>query len=106
MVARRPGGQGGNWQSHICVQINQEEQLGSEIDYATQGSCVGKESLKTSSCKKPMGVAVAGETPSLTGEFVGQTHRVPEHIQTHLPGNKHQKGPICLCMVAEVTESG
>ena len=37
--------------SHICVQINQEEQLGSEIDYATQGSCVGKESLKTSGCK-------------------------------------------------------
>ena len=36
------------------------------------------------------------ETPSLTGEFVGQTHRVLERTQTHPPGIKHQKGPICL----------
>ena len=42
------------WQSgwsHICVRINQEEQLGSETDYATYGSNVGKESLKTFGCK-------------------------------------------------------
>ena len=34
MLGKVPGGgwgkQGGSWQSHICVQINQEEQLGSE----------------------------------------------------------------------------
>ena len=34
--------------------------------------------------KTPMGVEVAaGETPNLTGEFVGETHRVLGH--THPP---------------------
>ena len=47
------GGRGGGWQtgwSHFCKQINWEE-LGSEIDCATQGSTTGKESLKSSGCK-------------------------------------------------------
>ena len=53
-----------------------------------------------------MGVeAAAGETPSLTGEFVGETHRVLECTQNHPPGNQHQKGPICLWVVEEVTEN-
>ena len=40
--------------------------------------------------KTPMGVeAAAGETPSLTGEFVGETHRGLERAQTHLLGNQH-----------------
>ena len=46
--------QGSGWQtrqSHTCMQINQEEQLGSERDCTTQGSSMGKESLKTSGCK-------------------------------------------------------
>ena len=30
-----------DWQSHICVQINREEQLGSETDHITQGSSAG-----------------------------------------------------------------
>ena len=37
--------QGSGWRterSHICIQINQEEQLGSKTDPATQGSSVGK----------------------------------------------------------------
>ena len=55
--------------------------------------------------EKPVGGEAAGETPSLTGELVGETHRVLEHTQTHLPGNQHQKGPICLWVVGEVTES-
>ena len=47
-----------------------------------------------------------GETPRLTGEFVGETHRVPECTQTyHPPGNQQQKGPICLWVAGEVTES-
>ena len=36
---------GGGWwtrQSHICMQINQEEQLGSETDHVTHGSSVGE----------------------------------------------------------------
>ena len=39
------GGGGRGWLSewsHICVQINWEEQLGSETDRETQGSSVGK----------------------------------------------------------------
>ena len=52
-----------------------------------------------------MGVEAAGEIPSLTGEFVGQTHRVLEHTQTHPSGKQHQKGPICLWVAEEVTES-
>ena len=54
---------------------------------------------------KSVGVKVAGKTPSLTEEFVGETHRVLECIQPHPPGNQHQKGPICLWAVREVTES-
>ena len=52
-----------------------------------------------------MGVVVEVETPSLTGEFIGETHRVLEATQTHPPGNQHQKSPICLWVVGEVTES-
>ena len=38
-------GQGGSWQtgrSHICMPINQEEQLGTQTDHTTQGSNTGK----------------------------------------------------------------
>ena len=35
---------------------------------------------------------VAGETPSLTGEFLGEAHKVLEGTQTHLPANQHMKG--------------
>ena len=31
----------------------------------------------------------AGETPSLTGEFVGETHRGLERVQAHPLGNQH-----------------
>ena len=40
VAAGRVGG------SHICVQINQEEQLGSETDCTTQGSSVGNKASK------------------------------------------------------------
>ena len=52
-----------------------------------------------------MGVEAAGEIPSLTGEFVGETHRVLEPTQKPPPRNQHQKGPSCLWVVVEVTES-
>ena len=55
--------------------------------------------------KKSVGVAAAGETPSLTGEFTGETHRVLGHTQTTHPRNQHQKGPICLWVAEEVTQS-
>ena len=53
-VVEDRGGQGGIWrtgQSHICVRISQEEQLGNEIDHATQGSSDRKENFNTSGCK-------------------------------------------------------
>ena len=52
-----------------------------------------------------MRVVATGETPSLTGELTGETHKVLEHIQTHPLRNQHQKGPICLWVLGEVTES-
>ena len=44
-------GHGSSWQSgrsHIRMQINWEKPLRSETDHATQGSILGKQSLKTS----------------------------------------------------------
>ena len=54
---------------HLCV--GNLGELGSETDCTTQGSSVGKLSLKTSGCKY-VGVVAVGETPSLTGEFIGE----------------------------------
>ena len=45
--------------------------------------------------KTPVGVeAAAGETPSLTGEVVGETYRGLEHAQAHPLRNQHQRGPV------------
>ena len=42
-----------------------------------------------------MGVgAAAGETPSLTREVIGETHRGLECAQAHFLGNQHQSGPV------------
>ena len=67
--------------SQICVQINWEEQLalGARQTSKSRVPVWGNKASKPQT-KKPMGVAAAGETPSLTGEFVGETHRVLEHI--------------------------
>ena len=54
---------------------------------------------------KTVGVVAAGETPSLTGEFVGETHRLLERTQAHPPRNQDQQGPLCLWVAGEVTES-
>ena len=60
--------QGGGWQTrwvrqpltdevtYICMWINQEEQLGSETDCATQDSSMRKESFRTSGCKNLWGL--------------------------------------------------
>ena len=44
------------WVVQICVQINQEEQLGSEKDQATQTPSAGGKSLKNSDCKNMQGL--------------------------------------------------
>ena len=64
-----------------------------------------KERLETSGGENLWGVAAAGETPSLTGEFIGETHKVLECSNTHPPGNQYQKSSICLWVAGEVTES-
>ena len=52
-----------------------------------------------------MGVEVAaGETPSLTAQFVGETHRDLEYAQAHAHGNQHQRGPNLLWVAEGVTE--
>ena len=48
---------------------------------------------------------MARDTPGLTGEFFEETHRVLEHTQNRPPGNQHQKGPIHLWVIGEVTEN-
>ena len=78
------------------MQINWEEQLGSETDHTTQDSSVGKIKPQNLWLSKPVGVEAARETLSLTGEFVGDTHRVLECTQVHPPGNQHQKGPMLV----------
>ena len=42
----------------------------------------------------------------LTGELIGETHRVLEPTQTHPTGNQHLTGPIFLWVAGEMTESG
>ena len=40
-----------------------------------------------------MGVKVAGKTPSLKGEFAGETHRALEHTETYQTGKSAPEGP-------------
>ena len=54
-VAGRLGGWGDSWRFHICMQINQDEQLGSETNGTIQGSRMRKESIKTSGGKNRRG---------------------------------------------------
>ena len=90
--AQQGGGRHSRW-SHICVLITQEEQLGSKTDHTTQGSSVGKASLKTSGYKMLCGLQWWEKLPA-SQEFVRDTDRVLECTQTHPPWNQHQKGPI------------
>ena len=88
------------------MRISWEEQLGSETDHVTQGSSTRKLKPQNLWWEKPVGVAAVGEATSLTGEFIGKTHGVLEHTQTHTSRNQQRKGPICLWVVGEVIESG
>ena len=51
--------------------------------------------LKPLAEKNLWGVLAAGEIPSLTREFVGETHTVRECTQTYPPGNQHQAQFAC-----------
>ena len=99
LVTRRWTGQ-----FHNC--INQEDKPGGTTGERDRLS----NSAKGNKASKPLtentcGVVAAGETPSLAGGFTGETHRVLECTQTHPPRNQHQKVPVCLWEVGEMTES-
>ena len=49
--------------------------------------------------------SLIGGSSSLIGEFIGETHRVLEHTQTHPPRNQYQKVPIYLWVAEEATET-
>ena len=69
--------------------------MGSKTRLKAQGFTMGK--LKTQNVwrqKSGEVEAAAEETPSLTGEFVGETHRGLERAQAYPLGNQHQRGPI------------
>ena len=52
-----------------------------------------------------MGVgAAAEETPSLTGQVVGETLGGLEQVQAHPLRNQHQRGPVWLWVAEGVTE--
>ena len=53
---------------------------------------------------KSVGVVVVGETPSLTGEFIGETHRVLECTQTYTLGSSTRKTQFDCGQQREVTE--
>ena len=55
------------------------------------GFQLAKESFKNSGCQYLWGLAEAGETANLTGDFVGGEKWVPKSTQAHPPGNEHQK---------------
>ena len=55
---------------------------------------------------KPVGIMKAGETPSLTGESIGEAHGVLGYTQTHTLGNQHLKGYSLFVGSREVMESG
>ena len=55
---------------------------GEETDLATQGSSAGKESLKISVCQY-LWKLWWQEKHAVSQKFVGETHRILEHTQTH-----------------------
>ena len=87
------------------MQINWEEQLGSETDHCNPGFQGQENKVSEPLAVEIVGVAVMGETSSLTEESIGEAQGSLERIQAHPQGNLYQKAAICLWEVREVTES-
>ena len=80
---------------HICAQINREERRGAQQTAAQPRAPAWGNKASNLSLKTPVGVgAAARETPSLTGEVVGETHRGLEYAQAHPLGSLRQRGPV------------
>ena len=88
---------GSDWwsgQSHMCEQINWEEQLGSETDCTTQGSSSRKECLLISHGKNLWGLRWWEKLPASQERSLERpTGAWSVHKPTH-SGNQHQRGPI------------
>ena len=100
------GGQDSGWwsrRSHIHVWINWKNNWGVRQTTQPRVPAQGNKASKTLAIKT-CGACSGRRKPSLTGEFVGEAHRVLEFSKTHPPGNQHWKGPICLWVAGEVTE--
>ena len=55
--------------------------------------------------KISVGIVAAGETPSIIGHYIGETHKVQKHAQTHPPTNQYLKGTNRLWEARKVRES-
>ena len=98
-------GKMGSQVERICSKVVPGRTIGEWDRLRNPGFQCGEIKPQNFSLKKCVGVVVAGETPSLTGEFIGETPRVLECTLNHPPGNQHEKCPICLWVAEEVTES-
>ena len=79
---------------HLCI-----DKLGGTVGEQSRppnpGLQCGEIKPQNLSLETPVGVEAAEEeTPSFTGEFVGETHRGLECAQAHPLGNQHQRGPV------------
>ena len=74
--------------------------MGSKKDPQPKAPAWGNKASKPLTVKHCGGCGSGRNSQSL-GEFIRETHRVLEHT----PWNQHQKGPISLWVVEEVTEN-
>ena len=105
-VACRPGeeaaggpGQARWWLAERAIPHSCADKLGETTGRGGDRLAQPRVPVRLNKASKPLTVntlveAAAGETPSLIGQFIGETYRVLECTQAHPPGNKHQKAPI------------
>ena len=87
-------------QSHIGMQTSWGEPQGGGNSGGVRQTMKPRFSVqetkdsKPKAVKKSVGIVMAGETLSLIGEFVGETHGVLKytHTHTHTPADHHLKG--------------
>ena len=74
--------------------------------YTPEG-CIGPSVFSQAHTKVVVSVPSWGANVEVveTGGFVGETHGVLERTQAYPPWSQHQKGPIGMWVVGEVTES-
>ena len=90
VVAGRPSEVADCGAEQAKLQLASEAAAGGPADRPCNPEFQSREIKPQTSDENPLGVEeAAGETPSLTGEFVGETHRGLERTQAHPLGNQH-----------------